>query len=231
MFKLSQVELAFGSLKVFDKFSLSSNKKELVCLFGPSGIGKTSVLNLLAGLIKPDSGEVEVKGSKIGYVFQDARLLPWCTVKDNISIGLYAQKVSPEVMESRAEELIHKLNLDGFASYYPSQLSGGMKQRVALGRAFAIEPDLLLMDEPFAALDENLKGEMRELLVELIKWNSCTTVFVTHNFDEAMQLADRIVVMNGRPCTVKEIINIDASLRSNTKYKKEIRSQVFLNFN
>lgn len=226
MFSLNQVNLTFGNLKLFENFSLSSSKHEFICLFGPSGVGKTSILNLLAGLIKPDGGKLDVNFNKIGYVFQDARLLPWCTVQENMALGLYALKLRPKIISERVDELIERLNLKGFANYYPNQLSGGMKQRVSLGRAFAIEPDLLLMDEPFAALDEKLKLEMRSLLLELIAWNQCTTVFVTHDLEEAIQLADKIIVMHGSPCRIKTSINIESIFRNNGEYTEEIRKQV-----
>lgn len=223
MISLKQIDLSFGSLQLFKKFNLSIEKQEFTCLFGPSGVGKSSILNLLAGLIKPDAGEVIVEEDRIGYVFQDTRLLPWCTVKENIEISLYALKLSTAQINQKVEELIERLNLSEFAYYYPSQLSGGMKQRVSLGRAFVIEPNLLLMDEPFAALDEKLRMEMHNLLKELIQWKKCTTVFVTHDLEEAVRLADKILLMSGRPCEIKEVININHQLRHQREYIQDIR--------
>lgn len=224
MVSLKQVDLAFGNLQLFNNLNLSIERQEFTCLFGPSGVGKSSILNLLAGLIKPNAGEVIVEESRIGYVFQDARLLPWCTVKENIEISLFALKLSTAQINQRVDELINRLNLSEFAYYYPNQLSGGMKQRVSLGRAFVIEPNLLLMDEPFAALDEKLKLEMHNLLLELIQWNNCTTVFVTHDLEEAIKLADKIVVMSGRPCEIKNFININQKLRHQREYIDNLRN-------
>lgn len=224
MVSLKQIDLAFGNLQLFNNLNLSIARQEFTCLFGPSGVGKSSILNLLAGLIKPNAGEVKMEENRIGYVFQDTRLLPWCTVKENIEISLWALKLSPRQINQKVDELINRLNLGEFAYYYPNQLSGGMKQRVSLGRAFVIEPNLLLMDEPFAALDEKLKIEMHNLLLELIQWNNCTTVFVTHDLEEAIKLADKIVLMRGRPCEIKDLININHELRHQREYIENLRS-------
>ena len=171
MYRLSDVSLSFGSLKVLENFSAEFGCNQFTCLFGPSGIGKSTILNLLSGLIKPDSGEVSVTNATIGYVFQDTRLLPWCTVRENMEIGLYAANVPKIRRDNIVNSMIERLGLAGFTDYYPNQLSGGMKQRVALGRAFVVDPQLLLLDEPFSGLDEVLKMEMRNLLNELISWH------------------------------------------------------------
>jgi NitT/TauT family transport system ATP-binding protein len=226
MFRLENISLSFGNLKVLSDFNLASNGNEFICLFGTSGIGKTSILNILAGVLKPQAGLVSRSNIRTAYVFQEPRLLPWCTVEENMALGLYGLKIDKAQRTERVEMLIEKLGLNGFASYYPGQLSGGMKQRVSLGRAFALQPDLMLMDEPFASLDEHLKNDMRTLLKDLIHWQPCTTVFVTHDVKEAIQLADRIVILKGRPCCICRTVNPDITQTSDVNYIKRIADSI-----
>ncbi|KAF1084301.1 Sulfate/thiosulfate import ATP-binding protein CysA [Sporotomaculum syntrophicum] len=222
MFKLENVTLSFDNLKVLTDFNLASQGHEFISILGPSGVGKTCILNILAGLLKPQAGLVSVTSLRTGYVFQEPRLIPWCTVEENMTLGLYGLKITKAERTARINKLLDKLSLNNFARYYPGQLSGGMKQRVALGRAFAVEPDLLLMDEPFSSLDENLRQAMRELLKSLIQWNPCATVFVTHDVREAIQLADRIIVLKGRPCQIVREINVDAGQSGEESYQKNL---------
>ncbi|MGI6412776.1 MAG: ABC transporter ATP-binding protein [Syntrophomonadaceae bacterium] len=226
MFEMKRVSLSFGNLKVLSDFSLVSQGNEFICLLGASGIGKTSILNILAGLLKPQEGYVETKHYRIGYVFQEPRLIPWCNVKENLEAGLWGLEISKTEKSNRIDFLIEKLELTGFVDFYPGQLSGGMKQRVSLGRAFAIHPDLLLMDEPFSSLDENLKQDMRVLLKSLIEWQPCTTVFVTHDIMEGLQLADRIIVLKGRPCQIVQSIELEIDQASNEEYLKLLAQEV-----
>lgn len=206
LFRLVDLEIRYGELEVLKGFNLSAEKDEFLCLFGPSGVGKTTILNTLAGLIVPTRGKREMSLGRIGYVFQEPRLIPWCSVSENIALSLYSLALPRKERDRIVKELIAKLELEGFENHYPNQLSGGMRQRVALGRAFAIEPDILLLDEPFSALDENLKCTMRQLLLDLIIWKPCTCVFITHDANEAARVGDRIVILEGRPCQkVKEI--------------------------
>lgn len=208
MFSLHDISLHYGPLNVLDRFSMDCEKQQFVCLFGPSGVGKTSILNILAGLVKPQSGHIVCNSKRLAYVFQDPRLVPWLNVEQNLWLGLYASGQSFRQRRQAATRLLPVLGLDGFAKYYPGQLSGGMKQRVSLGRAFAIKPDLLLLDEPFSNLDAGIKHEMQELLASLRQLHACTTVMVTHDEKEAIKLSDRVVVLNGRPCrTVMDIFS------------------------
>ena len=200
MFSMNDISLHYGPLNVLDRFSLNCEKQQFVCLFGPSGVGKTSILNILACLVKPQSGHVICNSKRLAYVFQDPRLVPWLNVEQNLQLGLYASGQSARQRRQTAARLLPVLGLGGFAKYYPGQLSGGMKQRVSLGRAFAIKPDLLLLDEPFAGLDAGIKHEMQDLLASLRQLHACTTVMVTHDEKEAIKLSDRVVVLNGRPC-------------------------------
>ncbi len=209
LFQLVDIEVTYGNLVVFKEFNFHAEKNEFICLYGPSGIGKTTLMNLLAGLVVPLRGEIRMSpNTRIGYVFQEPRLLPWCNVVENMALGLYSDSKFSSNHRQVLTELVCKLNLIGFEKYYPSQLSGGMKQRVALGRAFAIKPDMLLLDEPFSSLDENLKQSMRELLINLIAWKPCTTVFITHDTSEAAKLGDRVIVLDGKPCRIKREIQI-----------------------
>lgn len=226
MLSLNNVTLAFGSLKVLDDFSAAFGSNEFTCLFGPSGVGKSTILNLLAGILKPDSGQLSNSFAKIGYVFQEPRLLPWCTVWENIEIGLYATDLTKPQRGDVIAGMIDRLGLSGFTDYYPSQLSGGMKQRVALGRAFVVDPQLLLLDEPFSGLDEALKLEMRRLLRELIGWHPCTTIFVTHDFLEAIYLADQIMLLYQKPCSSPNFIRIDTSKRNDPGYIQKLESEL-----
>ncbi len=176
--------------------------------------------------MKPQAGEIRRASSKIGYVFQEPRLLPWCTVENNMSIGMHAYKWSQEDLEQHITELVSRLKLEDYRFHYPSQLSGGMKQRVAIGRAFAIEPDLLLMDEPFSALDEHLKQQMRGMLKKLIQWQACTTVFVTHDIKEAMLLADRIIVLRGQPCRIEKEFWMSAYRKKEYRISNNLENQI-----
>lgn len=206
MFCLENVVLCYGNLKVLEQFNLSCEKSQLVCLFGSSGVGKTSILNILAGISKPQAGRIKSDYERLAYVFQEPRLLPWLTVEQNLQVGLFAQGFKSKQRDECVQDLLPLLGLAGFGGYYPEQLSGGMKQRVSLGRAFAISPDLLLLDEPFTGLDEGLKNDMQDLLFSLRQWHNCTTVMVTHDVKEAIKLSDRIVVMAGRPCRIVQDI-------------------------
>ena len=202
MFSIKNIDLSYDRHVIFRRFDLRILPGEFLCLYGPSGVGKTTILNLLAGLIAPDSGGVDVPRRKTAYVFQEPRLVPWCDVRANLEMGLHALDLSRPERDKTVRALLERLRLEEFVHYFPAQLSGGMKQRVALGRAFAVRPELLLLDEPFVALDGILKDALRDLLLELISWQPCTTVLVTHDAGEAARLGDRIVILAGRPCAV-----------------------------
>lgn len=210
---------------ILQDFNIKINTGEVICLCGPSGIGKTTILKLIAGLTKVDKGTLCVEGQRLGYVFQEPRLLPWCSVLENVEMGLYG--VLPEDKAGRkalAGALLDKVELKGFAEYYPAQLSGGMRQRVALARAFAVEPDVLLLDEPFSALDYEMKSSLRHYLFELLDWKPCTTILVTHDIEEAVRTGDRIVFLEGRPCHIgyQQIINGSRSERDVSYWLEKI---------
>jgi NitT/TauT family transport system ATP-binding protein len=188
---------------------------EFVSILGPSGCGKTTLLRVIAGLVQRDNGTIEVEGHDVSgpgperaVVFQHFSLLPWMTVLDNIGFGLRLRGVSKAVWSKKATELASLVGLSGFEGFYPGQLSGGMQQRVGLARALAVEPAILLMDEPFAALDEQTRMLMQEELLRITQEARKTIVFVTHSMEEALLLSDRILVLGGRPGVVQEYLDV-----------------------
>lgn len=226
MFSLTGIDLNYGELKVLDQFSLDCRKQQFIALYGPSGVGKTSILNLLAAIIKPHAGDVKADFQRIAYVFQEPRLIPWLSVRENLEIGLYSLGLAADERQERVEKLLPLLDLAEFGDYRPSQLSGGMKQRVSIGRAFIVQPDLLLLDEPFTGLDDNLKNDMQELLISLEQWHVCTTVMVTHDVNEAIKLSDRIVVVQGRPCRIILDLYPQSDRRLIPDYTAQIRQSI-----
>lgn len=203
-------------VEVLRNLHLSVMPGEFVCLIGPSGCGKTTLLRMMGGLVAPDRGEIvidgdgpPVPGPRMGFVFQSFRLLPWRTAVQNVEFPLQVQGVSPAERRSRALECLQLVGLEGFAHSYPHELSGGMQQRVGLARALAMRPEILLMDEPFAALDAQTREFMQVELGSLWEAHRLAVVFVTHSLDEAIFLADRIVLMRPRPGRVEEELRVE----------------------
>ena len=196
--------------------SLDIARGELMCLIGPSGCGKSTLLNIIGGLLTPTTGTVtvgdtEVRGplpQEIAYVFQENALFPWSTVIENVRLGMMFQGVARAEREARALKSLDAVGLADFADHYPGQLSGGMRQRAALARALSLQTAILLMDEPFGALDEQTRMVLGEDLSALLSQTEKTIVFVTHSLGEAVFLADRVAVFSARPGTIKEIIEI-----------------------
>ncbi len=205
---LENVSHSYGAVAVLNHLSLVVNPGEIVVLVGPSGCGKTTILNLLSGHIEPMSGSIQREGV-IRTVYQHDGLFPWLTVLENISIGLRSLKDATQ-REKELRELLELIHLEGFEHHYPHQLSGGMKQRVELARVLAGDSDILLMDEPFSALDYQTRLRMRHELVRLLKERPRTVVFVTHDIEEAAQLADRVLVLSNRPATISHELQINA---------------------
>ena len=197
--------------------SLDIHRGELLCLIGPSGCGKSTLLNVIGGLLTPTNGQVlvgdtEVRGplpQEIAYVFQENALFPWSTVIENVNLGMMFQGVPKAEREPRARKSLAAVGLSDFANHYPGQLSGGMRQRAALARALSLETGIILMDEPFGALDEQTRMVLGEDLSVLLSRTGKTIVFVTHSLGEAVFLADRVAVFSARPGTIKEVIKID----------------------
>ncbi|MCK4278410.1 MAG: ABC transporter ATP-binding protein [Desulfurellaceae bacterium] len=184
--RISHVSKSFGKLKVLDDLNFEIKKGERILIFGPTGIGKTTILKMIAGILKADGGSVEVKGT-VGYVFQEPRLLPWKTAVENINLVLSDRK--------KAMEWLEKIGLKGFENHYPNSLSGGMKQKVALARALAIEPQILLLDEPLSGLDFKARDEILSLLDKILSANRSTVVYVTHNMKEVSNFTDKVLVL------------------------------------
>ena len=197
--------------------SLDIVRGELICLIGPSGCGKSTLLNVIGGLLMPSTGRVEVLGKRvagpmpreIAFVFQENALFPWNTVMENVVLGMVFQGVPRAEREARARRSLEAVGLADFARHYPGQLSGGMRQRAALARALSLETGILLMDEPFGALDEQTRMILGEDLSVLLSRTDKTIVFVTHSLGEATFLADRVAVFSARPGTIKELIAVD----------------------
>jgi NitT/TauT family transport system ATP-binding protein len=205
-----------GSLQTLREVSLEVRRGEMVCLIGPSGCGKSTLLNIIGGLIAPSAGIVKVDGkairgaspNEIAFVFQDNTLFPWSTVLENVKVALEFQGVPASEREGRARTTLAGVGLKDFANHYPHQLSGGMKQRASLARALALQTGILLMDEPFAALDEQTRMYLGEELSRLLAKTGKTIVFVTHSLSEAVFLADRVIVMTARPAAIKATISV-----------------------
>jgi NitT/TauT family transport system ATP-binding protein len=202
-----EFELETGRITTLCDVSFTVGPSEFVCVLGPSGCGKTTLLNLLAGFLPPTRGEVRVDGAPVrgtggdrGFVFQDfAQLFPWRTAQGNVEFGLEIRKVPAAERRELARHHLRLVKLEAFAGAFPHQLSGGMQQRVAIARALAYNPSVLLMDEPFAALDAATRSEMQRLLVEVWQTTRKTVVYVTHDVAEAVYLADRVVVLSASP--------------------------------
>lgn len=203
-------------LQVLEAVNFDVKEGELVCILGPSGCGKTTILRIIAGLVDKTSGSIIVDGHEItgpgpdrGMVFQDFALFPWRTVKRNIEFGLEIKKIPPEERSKIAEQFIHLVGLEGFENSHPSELSGGMKQRVGIARALANNPHILLMDEPFGALDSQTRNQMQTELLRIQDETKKTIVFITHSVDESVFLADRILILSSRPGHVVKEYKID----------------------
>jgi len=201
-------------LSVLNNIHLEVREGEFVCLLGPSGCGKSTLLSTMAGFIPPTSGSVSVDGETVTgpdprriFVFQERGVFPWLTVEGNVGFGLF--NLSKAERAKKIAHYIRMVGLEGFEKSYPTALSGGMKQRLEVARALAVNPDVLFLDEPFGALDSITRLTMRAELLRIWQAERKTIVFVTHDIDEAVQLADRVVVMSARPASIQQIVEID----------------------
>lgn len=212
-------------INVLDNVSFEIETGEIVAIVGPSGAGKSTILNLISNLIKPSEGQVLVNGN-IGYMFQRDCLFEWKTIYKNILLGLEIQKTKDNNALQRVERMINEYGLIDFKNAFPNQLSGGMRQRVALIRTLAVNPDILLLDEPFAALDYQTKLKVSNDIYNIIRNEKKTTIMVTHDISEAISMADKIIVLSNRPAKVKKIylINIEGNdpieKRNNLKFQE-----------
>lgn len=202
-----------GGVRALEGVSFDLPKGELTSIIGPSGCGKTTTLKIIAGLVEATSGEVTVKDGPVrgpgpdrAFVFQDFALMPWATVLRNTAFGLELRGVPRKEREAIAREYIAKINLTGFEDAYPHQLSGGMRQRVGLARALAVDADILLMDEPFASVDEQIRRKFQEDLLRLLSEENKTVVFVTHSIEEAVYVSDQVVILTRGPAQVSKVV-------------------------
>ncbi|MFR9070701.1 MAG: ABC transporter ATP-binding protein [Paraclostridium sp.] len=200
-----------GEVKVLKNINFSLNEGEILTILGPSGSGKSTILNILTKLLEPTSGEVNIKGN-IGYMFQRDHLLEWRNIMDNITIGLEIQHQKTPQAISKIENLLKTYGLWDFRNMYPKELSGGMRQRVALIRTLAVNPDILLLDEPFSALDYQTRILVSDDIYKIIKNENKSTILVTHDISEAISMSDKIAVLSKRPATVKNIYDINLKI-------------------
>lgn len=227
-----------GPLVALEPTSFTMNVSEFVCIVGPSGCGKSTLLHMVGGLSEPTAGEMYLDGKSFndpgaerGMVFQAYTLFPWLTVRENVKFGPRMRGLPLDETERLASHFLDAVNLHGFHHHYPKQLSGGMRQRVAIARALANQPRILLMDEPFGALDAQTRAIMQDMVLDIRKREHTTTLFITHDIDEAVYLSDRIFVMTARPGKFKAEIQVpfgeerDDSLRDSPEYF-EIRKEV-----
>lgn len=205
-----------GEVCVLADLSFHINERDFVSIIGPSGCGKTTIFNIIAGLLEPDSGTMHYRGEpidslrgRVGYMMQKDLLFPWRTVLGNILLGLETRGVDRQVAEAKAREYLKGFGLSGFENAYPKTLSGGMRQRVALIRTLIMDPDILLLDEPFSALDYQTRLYLEGVLKDAVETYNKTVILVTHDIDEAVALSKRVVVLSGRPARVKTVHEID----------------------
>jgi NitT/TauT family transport system ATP-binding protein len=212
-----RVSVSFGDLKVIEDVSFSIADREFVSVIGPSGCGKTTMMNIVAGFVKQSAGTVLLDGKPIagpgperGVIFQEYGVFPWLTVKDNIAFGLNlsANRVPDSEREEICARYMGLMGLADFADAYPKTLSGGMRQRLAIARAYAVKPQFLLMDEPFGALDAQTRSNMQDLLLEVLAAERKTVMLITHSVEEAIYLSSRIVVVTARPSRIREVIEV-----------------------
>lgn len=213
-----------GALDVLDDINFSVKQGEIVAIVGPSGAGKSTILNIISGLLEPTSGCVEVSG-EIGYMFQKDHLFNWRTVWKNLLIGLEIKKDHNVEKKEKIKELLKKYGLIDFINNYPQELSGGMRQRIALIRTLATSPEVLLLDEPFSALDYQTRINVSDDIFQMIKDSRVCAILVTHDISEAIAMADRIVVLSKRPAKLKKIIDIQFSEENMTPFKKRVAKE------
>ena len=230
--KIDHVEKIYdgrkGKMIALNGVDLDIMENEFICVVGPSGCGKSTLLNIIAGLLEPTSGAVYVNGKKVegtgterGVVFQQYALFPWLTVMKNVMFGLKLKGMSDEEAKKIAMKYIKMVELEDFVDSYPKELSGGMKQRVAIARAYAVQPEVLLMDEPFGALDAQTRTQLQSELIRTWQEEKKTCFFITHDVEEAIILATKVIVMSARPGRIKTIIDIDLPYPRTQEMKME----------
>jgi len=229
----------FDDLHVLDDISFNIKKGEFLCVVGPTGCGKTTFLNMLTRIYRPTSGDLYIDGESadpkkhnLAFVFQEPSAMPWLTVEKNLRFGLEIKKLPKEEINHRTEKMLKLLGLEAFRNFYPHQLSVSTAQRIIIGRAFAMNPDLLLMDEPYGQMDIKLRFYLEDEVIRLWKELGSTVVFITHNIEEAVYLADRVLILTNKPATIKEELTIDLPRPRNVvdsefvRYRQYITEQI-----
>ena len=219
----------FGDLHVLDDMSFNIRQGEFLCVVGPTGCGKSTFLNLLTKLVEPTSGEMLIDGVKantkthnIAFVFQEPSTFPWLTVEQNIQFGMKARRVPKREVQERTDQILDLMGLGEFRHSYPDALSVSSEQRVIIGRAFAMKPDLLLMDEPYGQMDVKLRFYLEDEVLRIWREMGTTVVFITHNIEEAIYLAERILILSNKPATIKE------DLVNDLPYPRDVTSKAFI---
>ena len=214
--EVKNLTIKFDDLLVLNDISFNIRKGEFVCVVGPTGCGKTTFLNLLTKLIEPTAGELLIDGEpadpkkhNLAFVFQEPSAFQWLTVEENLAFGLKIKKLPPEEIKRRVDNMLELLGLTKFRNAYPSQLSVSSEQRIIIGRAFVMNPDLLLMDEPYGQMDIKLRYYLEDEVIRLWKETGSTVVFITHNIEEAVYLAEKVLILTNKPATIKEEIEVD----------------------
>lgn len=214
--RVENLSKSFGDVHVLDDISFDVKKGEFLVVVGPTGCGKTTFLNLLSKIIEPSSGDIKIDGESadprkhnLAFAFQEPSAIPWLTVEDNLKFGLKIKKLPKQEIQTRVDKIITLLGLEKFRHQYPNELSVSCEQRVIIGRAFVMYPDLLLMDEPYGQMDIKMRYYLEDEVIKLWKELGSTVVFITHNIEEAVYLAEKVLVLSNKPTTVKEVVEID----------------------
>ena len=214
--KVEHLTKKYGDLLVLDDISFSIKKGEFLCIVGPTGCGKTTFLNLLTKIIEPTTGKIYIDGvpanpkiHNISFVFQEPSAFPWLTAQQNIEYGLKIKKCNPQYIKEQSSKILALLGLEEYKDVYPRDMSVSMEQRVVIGRAFAMNPDLLLMDEPYGQMDIKMRYYLEDEVIKLWKVTGSTVLFVTHNLEEAVYLAERVLVLTNKPASIKTEINVN----------------------
>ena len=215
----SSVSKNFGKISALENINISVNHGEFLALIGPSGCGKSTILRLASGLDSPSSGKIDISTDKVGYVFQDATLMPWRTVRKNVGLLAQLEKFDKEKIKKKTDDILELVGLEDFADHYPFALSGGMKMRASLARSLVLDPELFLFDEPFGALDLITRWRLNVELLQLYTSKKFTSLFVTHSVEEALFLSSRVIVFSGRPGKIKGEFEVPFKYPRDTKIR------------
>ena len=215
----SSVSKNFGEISALENINISVNHGEFLALIGPSGCGKSTILRLASGLDSPSSGKIDISTDKVGYVFQDATLMPWRTVRKNVGFLAQLEKFDKEIIKKKTDDILELVGLEDFADHYPFALSGGMKMRASLARSLVLDPELFLFDEPFGALDLITRGWLNVELLQFYTIKKFTSLFVTHSVVEALFLSSRVIVFSGRPGKIKGEFEVPFKYPRDTKIR------------